>query len=135
VAYSERGTSSNVVYVQPFPATGAKVQISPNTEDGHHQVWSSDGKELYYTPGGGNRLTAVTVMASQGFAFGPAPPVTRLFVNASPAIERTYDVARDGKRFLGLLSLEALAADASTRPEMRIVLNWFEELKARAPVK
>ncbi len=104
VAYSERGTSGNAVYVQPFPATGAKVQISPNTEDGHHQVWSSDGKELYYTPGGGNRLTAVTVMASQGFAFGPAPPVTRFFRNNSPAVERNYDVARDGKRFLGLLS-------------------------------
>jgi Tol biopolymer transport system component len=129
------GTSSNVVYVQPFPATGAKVQISPNAEDGHHQTWSSDGKELYYTPGAGNRLTAVTVMASQGFAFGPAPPVTRPFWNNSPAFERTYDVARDGKRFLGLLSPEALSVGASTRPEIRVVLNWFEELKARAPVK
>jgi Tol biopolymer transport system component len=137
VAYSTRDTSntSNVVFVQPFPATGAKVQVSSNTEDGHHQVWSSDGKELYYTPGAGNRLTAVTVTASQGFAFGPAPPVARLFVNQAPEATRTFDVARDGKRFLGLLSPDALTADPSARPELRVVLNWFEELKARAPVK
>ena len=47
VAYSTRDTpnTSNVVFVQPFPATGAKVQVSSNTEDGHHQVWSSDGKD------------------------------------------------------------------------------------------
>ena len=80
-------------------------------------------------------MTAVTVMASQKFAFGPAPPVARLFLNAAPAATRTYDVARDGKRFLGLLSPDALTADASARPELRVVLNWFGELKARAPVK
>jgi serine/threonine-protein kinase len=137
VAYSTRDPQDrgNFVFVQPFPATGAKVQVSSNTEDGHHQVWSSDGKELYYTPGGGNRLTAVTVTASQGFAFGPAPPVTRLFLNQSPAFVRPFDVARDGKRFLGLLSSDALTADPSGRPEIRVVLNWFDELKARAPVK
>jgi serine/threonine-protein kinase len=137
VAYSTRDTArpSNVVFVQPFPATGAKVQISPDTEDGHHQVWSSDGKELYYTPGAGDRLTAVTVTASQGFAFGPAPPVARLFVNAAPTNARTFDVARDGQRFLGLLTPDALNANASARPEIRIVLNWFEELKVRVPVK
>jgi eukaryotic-like serine/threonine-protein kinase len=137
VAYSTRDTArtSNVVFVQPFPATGAKVQISTDTEDGHHQVWSSDGKELYYTPGGGDRLTAVTVTASQGFAFGPAAPVVRLFANVSPAFARTYDVARDGTRFLGLLVPDALNADATARHEVRVVLNWFEELKARAPVK
>lgn len=98
-------------------------------------MWSSDGKELYYTPGAGNRMAALTVMASQGFAFGPAPPVTRLFFNNSGAAERTYDVASDGKRFLGLLSPDAAGASASARPELRIVLNWFEELKARVPVK
>jgi len=137
VAYSTRDPQDrgSFVFVQPFPATGAKVQVSSNTEDGHHQVWSSDGKELYYTPGAGNRLTAVTVTASQGFAFGPAPPVARLFVNQSPLFVRPFDVARDGKRFLGLLSPDALNADPETRPEIRIVLNWFEELKARAPVQ
>jgi hypothetical protein len=95
-------------------------------------VWSSDGKELYYSPGAG-RLVAMTVVASQGFGCGPAPPLTRPFTNAPGVVERTYDVARDGKRFLGLTSTTAPAGP--TRPEIRVVLNWFDELKARAPVK
>ncbi len=137
VAYTmrEAGPVQSVVCVQPFPATGARVQISTNDEDGHHPAWSKDGKELYYTPGAGSRLVAVTVMASQGFAFGPAPPVTRPFTNAAPSFERTYDVARDGKRFLGLISASAATPAGPSRPEIRVVLNWFDELKARAPIR
>ena len=125
---------ADVLYTQPFPATGAKVQISTNAETGHHPVWSSDGKELYYNPGPGSRLVAVRVMASQGFAFGPAPPVAKPFASFSGLVERTYDVARDGKRFLGLISAAA-AATGPSRPELRVVLNWFDELKSRAPVQ
>jgi hypothetical protein len=73
-------------------------------------------------------------MASQGFAFGPAPPVAKPFASDSGLVERTYDVARDGKRFLGLLRAGA-AATGSSRPELRVVLNWFDELTSRAPVK
>ena len=136
VAYTmgDPGGGTDVVYVQPFPATGARVQVSTNAEAGHHPVWSSDGKELYYNPGPVSRLAAVTVMASQGFAFGPAPPVAKPFASDSGLVERTYDVARDGKRFLGLLRAGA-AATGSPRPELRVVLNWFDELTSRAPVK
>jgi len=136
VAYTmgDPGGRADVVYVQPFPATGARVQVSTNAEAGHHPVWSSDGKELYYNPGPVSRLVAVTVMASQGFAFGPAPPVAKPFASDSGLVERTYDVARDGKRFLGLLRAGAVAT-GSSRPELRVVLNWFDELTSRAPVK
>jgi serine/threonine-protein kinase len=133
VAYTMRepGAGSEVVYAQPFPATGSRVQISTNAETGHHPVWSADGKELYYNPGPGGRLVAVTVMASQGFAFGPAPPVAKPFASNSGQVERTFDVARDGKRFFGLISA---AATGPSRPQLRVVLNWFDELKSRAPV-
>ena len=136
VAYSTRAAErqQSTTLVQPFPATGAKFQISTNTEDGHHPVWLSDGKELFYTPGGGSRLIGVTVTASQGFAFAPAPPVVRPFVNRSGAWERPFDAAHDGKRFLGLIAAGA-ASGAPSRQEIRVVLNWTEELKVRVPVK
>ena len=130
VAYTMREASTDVVYAQPFPATGEKRQISTNAETGHHPVWSSDGKELYYSPGPGSRLVAVTVMASQGFGVRSAPPVAKPFYSSSSSIERSYDVARDGKRFLGLLPAGE-ASTASSRPELRVVLHWWEELKAR----
>jgi serine/threonine-protein kinase len=139
VAYTlhEAGASSDGVYIQPFPATGEKVQISTNAEDAHHPMWSSDGKELYYNPAPGTKIVAVAVISSQGFAFGPAPSVAKAFFSSSGLVERTYDVARDGKRFLGLISAGAAASSAggAPRPELRVVLNWFDELKTRAPIK
>ena len=45
---------------------------------------------------------------------------------------RTYDVSRDGKRFL------AVKQDVSpNQPAVRIVVvqNWLEELKARVPTR
>ena len=71
----------------------------------------------------------MTVMASQGFGVRPAPPVARRFFGTSSTGERSYDVARDGK-FLGLLATGS-PSTASSRPELRVVLNWFDELKAR----
>ena len=41
---------------------------------------------------------------------------------------RSYDVSRDGERFLMLKRPPAL-----TRPRINVVLNWFEELRAKAP--
>ena len=75
MAYSVRDASAagDVVFVQPFPATGAKSQVSANAEAGHHPGWSSDGKELFYNPGPGRPMTVVTVTTTRGFAFGAAP--------------------------------------------------------------
>lgn len=40
---------------------------------------------------------------------------------------RSYDVSRDGERFL-LLELPP----EQSRPRINIVLNWFDELRAKA---
>ncbi len=39
--------------------------------------------------------------------------------------ERNYDVSADGQRFLMVLDTSA--------GELHVVINWFEELKSRAP--
>ena len=126
VAYTirEAAATSDAVYAQPFPATGEKVQVSTNAENGHHPVWSSDGKELYYNPAPGTRLAAMKVRAWQGLALGPAPPPVKAFSAAAGTAERTFDVARDGKRFLGLISPSAASTSAAgpPRPELRVVL-------------
>lgn len=48
IAYSARtpGQVRNSLYVEPFPPTGAKYQISD--DDGHHPRWTSTGKELFF---------------------------------------------------------------------------------------
>jgi hypothetical protein len=49
-----------------------------------------------------------------------------------------WDMSRDGKRFLMIklpASTGASPAAAAPRPKINIVVNWFEELKQRVPVK
>ena len=59
VAYGSDESGTDAVYVQPFPATGAKYQISRG-DVGHHALWSRDGKQLFYIPGPG-RFVVVNV--------------------------------------------------------------------------
>jgi hypothetical protein len=48
---------------------------------------------------------------------------------------RSYDVSRDGKRFLMIKdSTVGAGAPQETQASMVVVLNWFEELKRLVPV-
>ena len=40
----------------------------------------------------------------------------------------------DGKRFVGVIDVDAGSRTANT-PQIRVVENWFEDLKARVPTK
>ena len=129
-AYTTRTRSAQaIVYVEPYPPTGARYQISVPGEDGHHAVWSRDGKELLYTPGPGNRFHTKSIATSPAFSFGEAVLIPRPFVNAPPSSERTYDAMPDG-RILGLRS-DVGPDGRPMSPQVRVILNWFEELKQR----
>ncbi len=133
VAYaSQEGRSSSAVYVQPFPPTGAKHQISKNADSGHHPLWSPDGAELSFSPRPG-QLAVVRVTTDPSFTFSEAMPVPRPFQGAAPPFERPYDISRDGQYFLGLIEAQTQSGAAATQ-QIQVVLNWFEELKARVPV-
>ena len=47
---------------------------------------------------------------------------------------RMYDASRDGQRFL-MTQESTVAGEQSRSARLVIVLNWFEELKARVPAK
>ena len=136
IGYHSDETGRDAIYVQPFPATGAKYQIPKNnpSQIDHHPVWSSDGKELFYIPALG-ALAAINVTTQPSFAFGNAVPVPRKFTggatNSAPSNERDYDVTPDGK----IVGPTLASAETNTAPEIRVVLNWFEELKRLVPTK
>ncbi len=134
VAYASReGRTLSAVYVQPFPPTGARYQISKNEIDGHHPLWSPDGKELFYNPGPGSTLHAVSISTQPAFSFGEAVPFPRPFYGNAPLYERTFDISHDGQRFLGLI--DATSSGVAAVSQLQVVLNWFDELKQRVPVK
>ena len=58
------------------------------------------------------------------------------FSGSTASTERPYDISRDGQRFLGLIdATQGTQSGASGAPQIQIVLNWFDELKRKAPVK
>jgi serine/threonine-protein kinase len=134
VAYQAEGDGKNIteVYVQPFPATGARYQL-PVSRDNHGPIWSRDGKELFYTPGPGE-FAVVGVTTSPAFAFGNPKPVRQVIENYPPSVPRQYDITPGGK-LLGRVLPGQGQAGRPIVPQINVVLNWAEELKQRVPVR
>jgi Tol biopolymer transport system component len=120
------------VFVEPFPPTGALYQ-APRVSRDFHPVWSRDGAELFYvgtTTSG--QAAAVPVTTRSGITFGPV--ATFPFVVTAgrlSASTRGFD-ALPNNAFVGVVA-ESASDRASANPEIRVVLNWFEELKRIVP--
>jgi len=129
VAYATPGTA---IFVQPFPATGARYQLPRlvASNAGSHPFWSRDGTMLFNTTGG-PEFVATSVTTQPTVAFGNPARVPRPFATMHAILPRRHDVMPDG-RFLGLL---APGQASAFQPEIRIVVNWFEELKRLVPVQ
>ena len=135
-AYSskEARLPRNVVYVQPFPPTGAKYQVSKDSEDGHHPVWIGKGRELLFTTGPG-QFSIVGVTTTPSFTVGVAEPSAGArMALLNPISTRPYDASPDGTGLLGLNAWDQTGSASAAPPQIQIVLSWFEELRARVPV-
>jgi eukaryotic-like serine/threonine-protein kinase len=132
VAYSatEAGGVTSM-YVQPVPPTGAKhVLVRAQRASPHHPIWSPDGAGLYYVPAPGV-FERVTVSTQPTFGFGNPESVNRTFQGGPPGSRRLYDMMPDG-RILGIVTPGQTSGE-NPAAEIFVVLNWFEELKARVP--
>jgi hypothetical protein len=122
IAYTSDESGRYEVYVQPFPGPGGKWQIS--TDGGDMPVWARNGRQLFFASS--SRLMSVAVTTQPGFS-ASAP---RFVAHTPPALSTRlgntrYDVSPDGQRFLFVKA----SADSGTPDEVRVVLNWTEELK------
>ena len=127
LAYMSTAEPPTNVFVQPFPPTGALYQLSTN--EGRTPVWSHDGMELFYHHASTNRLMVVNVSTSPGFSFS-APIALPIEGAIHPLAQRNFDVTPDGQQLL--IVLPASTDGGSAR--IRIVQNWFEELRRLVPV-
>ena len=114
-------------------ATGAKFQISRG-DVGHHALWSRDGKQLFYIPGPG-RFAVVNVTTQPSFSVSAPVPAPRAFnIGNAQTSPRNHDVGQDG-RMLGIVNARPDTSAPGAAQQINVVLNWFEELKQRVPVK
>jgi protein kinase-like protein/WD40 repeat protein len=130
VAY-DIGDLTMSLFVQPFPVSGTRHQF---VALGFHPFWSADGKELFFSTVG-PRLFAVSFERIPSLRFGDVRPIaTNGLLGRGSMGERNMDVTPDGKRLVGILPSDQVQAPAS-RPQINVVENWFEELKARVPTR
>jgi Tol biopolymer transport system component len=121
IAYSsDESKQRTEVYVQSFPPTGIKRQIS--TAGGLQPRWRNDGRELFFIAEDG-KLMAVPVKTGATFEFGSPsalfePPVPQ--GNGSLG----YEVSPDGQRFL----FRTVPAGEKAAP-ITIVTNWLAALE------
>jgi hypothetical protein len=115
--------------------TGGKWQSF--TDSGQEPVGNPNGHELFYRIG--SKIMAVDVnpshdregAVSTSFSAGTPHMLFEGPYLPTPASLPNYDVSSDGQRFLMVKPTEQEAAAT----QINVVLNWFEELKRKVPVK
>ncbi len=142
IAYGLRalGTNTaNAVVVQPVPATGARYQVSDENDRSHHPFWSRDGKELFYFGNRGNSLVSTTLAFNGGLTAGRPLPVPGDHPSNTTALSQlNYDITPDGRGFVFTRPVSGPGAGADAqggRSSVKVVLNWFEELKRLVPAR
>lgn len=128
LAYTSDESGQLEVYVRPFPGPGGKWQVS--TGGGVKCIWSPNGKELFYNTLDNTRIIVASYTASGGTFRAGTPQLwsTGQFTSVGQTFNNSLHP--DGKRFA---VLKAVDTGASNTPRVNIVLNWFEELKQKAP--
>jgi serine/threonine protein kinase/Tol biopolymer transport system component len=121
VAYASDESGNWEIYATTFPGGVGKWQVSRG--GGTEPRWGGDGKEIFYL-GPTGTLTAVPVSTLGTFSTGTPTPLFQFHGRA--AISSTdvfsYDVSKDGKRFL----VNRYVKPASITP-LTIVLNASAE--------
>jgi eukaryotic-like serine/threonine-protein kinase len=99
-AYASDESGNSEIYVTTFPGAAGRWQVSRG--GGEEPRWRADGKEIFYI-GPKGMLTAVPVTATAD-SFSTGNPTPLFQIHGRAAISSTdiftYDVSKDGQRFL-----------------------------------
>ena len=128
LAYDSDETGRREVYVRPFPDVhSGRWQVS--TEGGSWPLWNPAGGELLYR--GPDGVMALRFDDEPTFTPGA---LTELFdwgfIGGGP---RRMAISRDGEQFLLLKDSEQSESGNARRPQITVILNWFQELTERVP--
>ena len=124
LAYQSNESGRSEIYVRDFAGLSGRLQIS--TDGGEEPRWSPDGKELYYR--NNNLLWALTIETKPSIQAGTPRSLFNRVYDFNSNSGETYDVHPKGGRFL-LLS----PSKENSSTQIRVVLNWFSELRRLVP--
>ena len=137
LAYSSNETGRREVYAVRFPELEGRQQISVG--GGFAPWWSDDGRELLFLGASAGPPEWAMLVSIE---VGPGDPPSLLVGTPEQLFDfpyfiqsggrRHHDVSADGQRQL-VIARGQVGEDAPP-PQINVVLNWFEELKARVPL-
>jgi serine/threonine-protein kinase len=133
LAYESDESGRFEIYVRSFPEGGSRIAVSSN--GGTRPPWARSGRELFYLAPTG---ALMRVGIDAGSTWAATAPVQlfegRYFAEGRRGgnVGRTYDVSRDGSRFL-MIKDEDRPANQVPDVHLVVVQNWQEELKQRVP--
>jgi Tol biopolymer transport system component len=120
VVYCSDETGREEIFVQPYPTTGAKWQVS--TDGGRAPRWSHKGDEIFFVEG--DTFYATPVKTSPAFRAGTPAVLFTHRMDTSGVPTPNYDVSNDDQRFL------IVEADSAARSrQLRVVLGWLDSLE------
>ncbi|HLE31006.1 MAG TPA: protein kinase [Bacteroidota bacterium] len=121
IAYTSEESGKPEIYVQPFPSGEGKWRLSNG--GGQNPCWGPDGRRVYFERE--DEIFVVPIRVEQGESLSPG---REELVYTAPGLNR-FDVSPDGRS----LVIDQRIIRPGQR-ELKIVLNWFEELKKKVPV-
>ena len=123
VAFAVLDQGPEEVFVTRFPGPGRRWVAS--TAGGSEPKWSRDGTELFFRQQ--DEMMAVPFDPEGDTPVGVPQSLFRLRSPIGAWMVPNYDVTDDGRFVM-------LVGDQDVPPsQLVIVVNWFEELKQRAP--
>ncbi len=125
MAYCSNESGQWEIYVQPFPATGAKWLVS--SKGGTQPRWQGDGKQLFYLSPDDSIVT-VPIDIAAGAVRAGAPQALFPIPNPPGDAANTdeFVVTRDGKTFYATVELQEEDPDETRR--IMVVTDWSREL-------
>ncbi|TDI36827.1 MAG: serine/threonine-protein kinase [Acidobacteria bacterium] len=119
---SDASGATDQIFIQPLTGEGARKQVSTN--GGRNPLWSPTGKEIFYKVG--QTLMSVPIRTHPELEID-APKVLFQWPDARGNIWRNWDVAPNGERFVMTRPVN------DSRPQINVILNWFDELERLVP--
>jgi serine/threonine protein kinase len=129
LAYCSNATGTYEVFVQAFPETGGRLQVSNN--GGTFPVWSSNSHDLLYQFGDQIMAVAYTAKGDRFVAEKPRVWLAKLG-GFRAGFGSAWDLAPDGKRVAVVTPAETSGAPNQDH-DVVMFLNFLDELRRRAP--
>ena len=125
IAYASDESGQLEVYVRSYPMSDRKWPVS--THGGTGPRWNRNGKEIFYRSG--NKIMAANVSAGHDVVLSdPRLLFEQRYAYGANTALANYDVSVDGQRFV-------MVKNDAGASHLNVVLNWFDELKSRVPMK